>query len=288
MKRQIVPGQVSNKEIHQYLIAAVSPRPIAFVSTLDENGNKNLAPYSFFNVFSSNPPIAVFSSNRKGTDNTTKDTLHNVKVNGECVINVVPYNIVRQMSLASVEFPRGVSEFEKTGLTPEPSVMVKAPRVAESPVNLECRVKDIITLGDQGGAGHLIICEILLISVDESVMTDGSLDQQKLDLLGRLGKNYYVRASGDALMEISQAVAQIPLGFDGLPHEITNSNVLTGNDIASLASLFKLPDAEKIQEYSKRHPEIQNISPEGRHIKAQEMIRKHQDEDALCLLLSKE
>ena len=288
MKKSIIPGEVPNKEIHQYLIAAVAPRPIAFVSTLDENGNKNLAPYSFFNVFSSNPPIAVFSSNRKGTDNTTKDTLHNVKVSGECVINVVPYTIVRQMSLASVEFPKGVSEFEKTGLTPEPSVIVRAPRVAESPVNLECKVKDIITLGDKGGAGHLIICEILLISLDESVITDGSLDQQKLDLMGRLGKNYYVRASGDALMEISQVVSQIPIGFDGLPEEIVKSKILTGNDIGILASIYELPDYEKMNEYRKRHPEFQRISIEERHLLAQALIRNHQAEEALLLLLAKE
>ncbi|MBK9563861.1 MAG: flavin reductase family protein [Saprospiraceae bacterium] len=282
MKRQIVLGQVPNKEIHQYLIAAVAPRPIAFVSTLDENGNMNLAPYSFFNVFSSNPPIAVFSSNRKGTDNTTKDTLHNVKVNGECVINVVPYAILRQMSLASVEFPRGVSEFEKTGLTPETSLMVKAPRVAESPVNLECRVKDIISLGDKGGAGHLIICEILLISVDEDVMTDGSLDQQKLDLMGRLGKNYYVRASGDALMEISQVVAQIPLGFDGLPKSITESNILTGNEIAALASLTTFPE---IGETTLTEEELKNLSESEKHQLASSMIKEGRIKEALYILI---
>ena len=287
MKKSIIPGQVPNKEIHQYLIAAVAPRPIAFVSTLDENGNKNLAPYSFFNVFSSNPPIAVFSSNRKGSDNTTKDTLHNVKVSGECVINVVSYAIVRQMSLTSIEFPSGVSEFEKAGLTPEPSVKVKAPRVAESPVNLECRVKDIITLGDQGGAGHLIICEILLISVHESVMTDGSLDQQKLDLMGRLGKNYYVRASGDALIEISQVVSKIPLGFDGLPSEITKSRILSGNDISALAALLELPSAEKLTDFSKRNPEMILMTTEQKHLKAMEWIRNHQADDAICLLLLK-
>jgi flavin reductase (DIM6/NTAB) family NADH-FMN oxidoreductase RutF len=286
MKKSIIIGEVPNKEIHQILISAVAPRPIAFVSTLDENGNKNLAPYSFFNVFSSNPPIAVFSSNRKGTDNTTKDTLHNVKVSGECVINVVPFSIVRQMSLTSVEFPNDVSEFEKAGLTPEPSATIKAPRVAESPVNLECKVKDIITLGDKGGAGHLIICEILHISIDESVITDGALDQQKLDLMGRLGKNYYVRASGDALMEIKQVVSKIPLGFDGLPAEITKSKVLTGNDISFLASLFELPDYEKINEYRKRHLEFHRISIEEKHLLAQELIRNHQAEEALLLLLA--
>jgi flavin reductase (DIM6/NTAB) family NADH-FMN oxidoreductase RutF len=286
MKRIIIPNEVANKDIHQYLITAVAPRPIAFVSTLDEHGNKNLAPYSFFNVFSSNPPIAVFSSNRKGTDNTTKDTLHNVKVSGECVINVVPYSIVRQMSLASVEFPSDVSEFEKSGLTAEPSQIVKAPRVAESPVNLECKVIDIITLGDKGGAGHLIICEILLISIDESVMTAGSLDQQKLDLMGRLGKNFYVRASGDALLEINQVVSKIPLGFDGLPKSVRESKFLTGNEISALASLYELPNIEKINAYIQNNTEIFNFSREEKQNKVVELIRSSQAEDALCLLLS--
>jgi flavin reductase (DIM6/NTAB) family NADH-FMN oxidoreductase RutF len=282
MKKSIIPGEVPNKEIHQILISAVAPRPIAFVSTLDENGNKNLAPYSFFNVFSSNPPIAVFSSNRKGTDNTTKDTLHNVKVSRECVINVVPFSIVRQMSLTSVEFPNDVSEFEKVGLTPEPSATVKAPRVAESPVNLECKVKDIITLGDKGGAGHLIICEILHISIDESVMTDGALDQQKLDLMGRLGKNYYVRASGDALMEIIQVVSKIPIGFDGLPRSVTESTVLTGNEIAALASLLEFPSKEEIlldDSYSV-------TSIDKKHHKASTLIAEGKIKEALYLLMN--
>ena len=158
--------------------------------------------------------------------------------------------------------------------------------MAESPVNLECKVKDIITLGDKGGAGHLIICEILHISIDESVITDGALDQQKLDLMGRLGKNYYVRASGDALMEISQVVSKIPIGFDGLPKSITESTVLTGNDIAILASLYELPANEKMNEYRKRHLEFHRISIEEKHLLAQELIRSHQAEEALLLLLA--
>ena len=157
----IDPKDTPQKDLHQFILGTVAPRPIAFVSTIDEEGNKNLAPYSFFNAFSSNPPIVVFSSNRRGSDNTTKDTLHNVRVSGECVINAVNYAIVRQMAVASVDFPTGVSEFEKTGLTPIPSDLVKAFRVAESPAHMECKVKDIITLGEGGGAGHLIICEVV-------------------------------------------------------------------------------------------------------------------------------
>ena len=285
MKRRIVPGEVPNKDIHQYMIASVAPRPIAFVSTLDENGIQNLAPYSFFNAFSSNPPIVVFSSNRKGSDNTTKDTLHNVKVSGECVINVVPYSIVRQMALASVEFPADVSEFSKSGLTPEPSETVKAPRVAESPVNLECKVKDIITLGDKGGAGHLIICEILLMSIDESVLNGNTIDQQKLDLMGRLGKNFFVRASGDALMEIYQSVSEIPIGFDGLPAHIRESRVLTGNEISILASFMSLPDGATLREFASVNPELLRITTNEKHLKARELIIANPATDALCLLM---
>ena len=281
MKRKIVPGKIPTKDLHQYIIGAVAPRPIAFVSTLDENGVQNLAPYSFFNAFSSNPPIVVFSSNRRVSDNTTKDTLHNVRVNKECVVNVVPYSIVRQMSLASVEFPSEVSEFGKVGLTPEPSETVAAPRVLESPVNMECKVKDIIELGEHGGAGHLIICEVTMIAVAESVIHDDRLDPHKLDLMGRMGRNYYVRASGDAVSEIYQSVTAIPLGFDGLPKSIRESKILTGNEIAALASLTKVPE---ISETSLTTDDIKNISEAEKHQMASELIAEGKVSDALYLL----
>ncbi len=281
MKRKIVPGQIPTKDLHQYIIGAVAPRPIAFVSTLDENGVQNLAPYSFFNAFSSNPPIVVFSSNRRVSDNTTKDTLHNVRVNKECVVNVVPYSIVRQMSLASVEFPSEVSEFGKVGLTPEPSETVAAPRVLESPVNMECKVKDIIELGEHGGAGHLIICEVTMIAVSESVIHDDRLDPHKLDLMGRMGRNYYVRASGDAVSEIYQSVTAIPLGFDGLPKSIRESKILTGNEIAALASLTKVPE---ISETNLTADDIKSISEAEKHQMASELIAEGKVNDALYLL----
>ncbi|MFZ1559800.1 MAG: flavin reductase family protein [Saprospiraceae bacterium] len=286
MKRKIIPGQISTKDLHQYIIASVAPRPIAFVSTLDENGIENLAPYSFFNAFSSNPPIVVFSSNRRVTDNSTKDTLHNVRVSGECVVNVVPYSIVRQMSLASVEFPSSVSEFAKTGLTPEPSETVSAPRVMESPVNMECKVKEIIPLGEKGGAGHLIICEVKLIAISESVLNGDRLDPHKLDLMGRMGRNYYVRASGEAVMEIYQSVTEIPLGFDGLPKHILESKILTGNDIASLASLKNLPDEQEITECLKYHPEFIPLDAVQKQRKAIDLIQEGKSTEALCLLMS--
>ena len=286
MKRKIIPGQISTKDLHQYIIASVAPRPIAFVSTLDENGIENLAPYSFFNAFSSNPPIVVFSSNRRVTDNSTKDTLHNVRVSGECVVNVVPYSIVRQMSLASVEFPSSVSEFAKTGLTPEPSETISAPRVMESPVNMECKVKEIIPLGEKGGAGHLIICEVKLIAISESVLNGDRLDPHKLDLMGRMGRNYYVRASGEAVMEIYQSVTEIPLGFDGLPKHILESKILTGNDIASLASLKNLPDEQEITECLKYHPEFIPLDAVQKQRKAIDLIQEGKSTEALCLLMS--
>jgi len=290
MKRQIDPKAIPTKDLHQYIIGAVAPRPIAFVSTLDENGVKNLAPYSFFNAFSSNPPIVVFSSNRRVSNNTTKDTLHNVRVSKECVVNVVPYSIVRQMSLASVEFPSEVSEFEAVGLTPQESVNVAAPGVLESPVNMECIVKDVIELGEHGGAGHLIICEVVHISISEDVLNDNRLDPHKLDLMGRLGRNYYVRASGEALIEIYQSVTEIPLGYGGLPDFIKQSNVLTGNDIATLASLKNLPTAAAItafaKEYASRVNDLRSLSIFEIHHLASTMIKDGKTDEAMMVLMS--
>ena len=282
MKRIIHPLEIPTRDLHQYIIASVSPRPIAFVSTIDENGIENLAPYSFFNAFSSNPPIVVFSSNRRVSDNTTKDTLHNVRVSKECVVNVVPYAIVRQMSLASVEFPSSVSEFGKVGLTPEPSLTVAAPRVMESPVNMECKVKDIINLGEDGGAGHLIICEVTLMAISESVLNDNRIDPNKLDLMGRMGRNYYVRASGAALMEIYQSVTEIPLGYDGLPANIVQSPILTGNEIASLASLTQIPSHDDVDA---KGIELNFGSEDERHQKASELIASGKVKEALYILI---
>ena len=245
----IDPLTTPQKDLHQFILGTVAPRPIAFVSTLDENGVPNLAPYSFFNAFSSNPPIVVFSSNRRGTDNTTKDTLHNVRETGECVINAVNYNIVRQMAVASVDFPSEVSEFEKTGLTPIPSDLVKAFRVKESPAQMECKVKDIITLGEKGGAGHLIICEVVRIHVAEDVLTDRNrIDPDKMDLMGRMGRAYYVRCSGQAIHTIVQEFTPVTIGYDALPESIRNSPVLTGNDLGKLAGQVTFPTQKEIDE----------------------------------------
>ncbi len=240
--RKIDPGTIPTHDLHQFLLGSVAPRPIAFASTIDADGNHNLAPYSFFNAFSSNPPILVFSSNRRVMNNTTKDTLHNIKENMEVVINVVNYATVRQMALASVEYPADVSEFEKSGLTPIASDLVKPYRVKESPVQMECRVKEIVTLGDQGGAGHLIMCDVVRMHINENVIDDkGRIDPHKIDLMGRMGRAYYVRCSGANVFPIVQAVTKIAIGVDALPKAVRESEILTGNNLAQLGGCLEMP-----------------------------------------------
>lgn len=243
----IDPTQIPTKDLHQYILGAVAPRPIAFASTLSADGTPNLAPYSFFNAFSSNPPILIFSSNRRVSNNTTKDTLKNVEDTGEVVINVVSHAIVRQMALCSVEYDASVNEFEKAGFTPLPSERVKPFRVAESPVQMECKVEQILPLGEKGGAGNLIICRIVLMHIDERVLSEtGRIDPHKIDLVARMGRFYYARASGPAIFEIAQTVTAIGVGFDVLPEGLRHSAVLTGNDLGHIAALTALPSREEV------------------------------------------
>ncbi len=256
----IDPQQIPTRDLHQFILGTVAPRPIAFVSTIDEKGRPNLAPYSFFNAFSSNPPIVVFSSNRRVTNNTTKDTLYNVRATGEVVINMVNFDIVRQMAVCSVEFPQGISEFEQSGLTPIPSQVVRPPRVKESPAHLECKVRDIITLGTHGGAGHLIICEVVRLHIAKEVVDErGRIDPHKIDLMGRLGRAYYVRASGDAVYTIVQPVTKMVIGYQSLPEHVRHSHVLTGNHIGLLAGLHKRPSPQEVLKLMKEDPHIQQI-----------------------------
>ncbi len=211
--RTIDPKQLSVKDLHQFILGSVAPRPIAFASTLDQEGRPNLAPYSFFNAFSSNPPVLVFSSNRKVKDNQTKDTLHNIRETGEVVINAVNFSMMRQMALASIEYPAHVDEFVKAGFTPLESDLVKPFRVAESPAQMECKVKDIITLGEEGGAGHLIICDVLRMHIHEDVIDEQDrIDPHRIDLVGRMGRAYYVRASGAAIHTVFQPVNAMAIG----------------------------------------------------------------------------
>ncbi|WNJ16268.1 flavin reductase family protein [Pontibacter sp. G13] len=256
MMKSIDPAHTPVPELHQFLVGAVAPRPIAFVSTMTEDGKPNLAPYSFFNVYSSNPPTLVFSSNRRVQGNTTKDTLHNVQATGEAVVNIVNYDIVHQMTLASVEYDSEVNEFEKSGLTPIESELVEPFRVAESPVQLECKVKEIKPLGDHGGAGNLVICEIVRLHINEDILDEkGRIDPFKADLMGRMGRAFYVRANGEAVFPIYRHVRELSLGFDKLPTHIRESNVLTGNDLARLAGVLEIPAADP---EIKTDPEVMN------------------------------
>jgi flavin reductase (DIM6/NTAB) family NADH-FMN oxidoreductase RutF len=236
------PKEISIPKMHGLLLDAVVPRPIAFASTVDEQGRVNLSPFSFFNVFSANPPILIFSPARRGRDNTTKHTYENVLKVPEVVINIVNYSIVHQTSLASVEYPEGVNEFIKSGLTEEKSVMVKPPRVKESPVAFECKVNQVIPLGTQGAAGNLVICEVLLMHVNESVMTEnGRIDPWKLDAVARMGQDYYCRAHGDNIFMVPKPSEKIKIGIDQLPEVIRKSKHFTKQDLAILANIEKLP-----------------------------------------------
>lgn len=245
----IDPETTATRDLHQFILSSVSPRPIAFASTIDDNGVQNLAPYSFFNAFSSNPPILVFSSNRRVENNTTKDTLHNIMQNKEVVINVVNYDMVQAMSMTSIEFAANVSEFEACGFTPIASDLVKPMRVAESPVNIECKVTEIIPLGEEGGAGHLILCNVVKMHINEAVLKGGDkvrIDPFKLDSVSRLGGLYYCRVNAPNIFEINQDIKTLPIGYNALPEGIRNSNVLTANDIAKMAGLPELPSSEEV------------------------------------------
>lgn len=248
--KSIIPKDIPVPELHGYLLGAVGPRPIAFASTINEKGEPNLAPFSFFNVFSANPPIAIFSPARRGRDNTTKHTYENVKRVKEVVINVVNYDLVQQCSLASTEYADGVSEFEKAGLTPLKSDLVKPFRVAESPVQFECKVNEVIELGTEGGAGNLVVAEIIKIHLSEAVLTnEGKIDPTKIDLVGRMGGNYYSRAHGSALFEVAKPLTTLGIGVDQIPEDIKNSTILSGNDLGQLGNVEQLPDETEVNEY---------------------------------------
>lgn len=240
--KSILPGEVSTKEFHAYLLAAVAPRPIAFASSISKNGIINLSPFSFFNVFSANPPILIFSPARRVRNNTVKHTLNNVQETKEVVINVVTEEIVHQASLSSTEYPEEINEFEKAGLTEVPSDLVKPPRVLESKVSFECKVNEVVTLGTEGGAGNLVICEVLKIHLHEEILDEhGKISTERMKLVARMGGDWYTKAFGDSLFQIPKPLTTLGVGFDKLPKEILRSNVLTGNDLAQLANVEKIP-----------------------------------------------
>jgi flavin reductase (DIM6/NTAB) family NADH-FMN oxidoreductase RutF len=248
--RSFTPSDLSTPKLHGILLGSIGPRPIAFASTVNKDGVPNLSPFSFFNVFSANPPILIFSPARRGRDNTTKHSFENAKVHPEVVINIVNYDIVQQMSLSSTEYPEGVNEFEKAGLTAIPSEVVEPPRVKESPVQFECKVNEIVELGKEGGAGNLVICEVVKIHVREDLINeDLQIDQEKIDTVGRMGGNYYSRAHGEALFEVAKPLRSMGIGVDRIPEEIRNSTILTGNDLGQLGNVEELPNETDVNEY---------------------------------------
>ena len=250
----IIPSNLSIQDLQRTLQFAVGPRPIALVSSVNRSGQVNLSPFSFFNLFSSNPPILVFSPARRVRDNSTKDTLNNVLEVPEVVIHAVSHAMVEQTSLSSTEYERGVNEFVKAGFTQVASSQVAPPRVAEAPVALECRVNEVVALGDGPGAGNLVICEVLAIHIDSAVLDeDGRLDQDRLDLVGRLGGDWYVRAHGDALFEVEKPLATKGIGVDALPRSVRLSTVLTGNDLGKLGNVELLPLQSEVEEFVAHH-----------------------------------
>lgn len=282
----IKPYDLPIPQRHQLIIGAVGPRPICWASTVDTEGNLNLAPYSFFNAFSANPPVLVFSSNRRGRDNTTKDTLHNIEATKEVVINVVPYRLVNQMTISSTDYPADVNEFEKAGVTPLASDEVKPFRVKESPVQFECKVKDIVKLGNEGGAGNLFICEIVKMHFNERILDeDKTINPFKLDLVARMGKSYYCRANEASIFEIDNPFPKQNIGFDKLPLTILNSPVLTGNQLGKLAMETEMPNSEAVQTFMQKNA-LFHLSEDERHRLASKLIEDQKVQDAFKVLLA--
>ncbi len=257
--RSIDPKEISPRDLYNLLISSVAPRPIAFASTMDEHGNVNLSPYSFFNVFSANPPIMIISPTKSVRTLTHKHTYENVKSHPEVVINVVNYDLVQQMSLASAAYEKGINEFIKSGLTQVPSLKVGPPRVAESPVSFECKVNRVIELSDEGGAGNLVICEVVMMHIQEHLLDEeNKLDSTKLDLVGRMGGSWYCRAFGEALFDITRPVSGLGMGVDQLPKGIRESTILTGNNLGKLGSIDILPSYDEVKEIE-NHPIVQDV-----------------------------
>ncbi|GAA0738408.1 flavin reductase family protein [Gaetbulibacter jejuensis] len=284
------PKDLSTGKLHSYLLSAVAPRPIAFASTIDKDGNPNLSPFSFFNVFSANPPIMIFSPARRVRDNTVKHTLENVEAIKEVVINVVNYDMVHQASLSSTEYAKGVNEFDKAGLTMLASDEVKPLRVAESPIQFECKVNDVIKLGTEGGAGNLVICEVVKFHITEEVLDDNQvIDQEKLDLVARAGGSYYNRAK-KGFFEIPKPLSTLGIGVDAMPEEVKNSMVLTGNDLGMLGNVEELPNQKEIDAFittvSEHYPNIKNMSHHQKHSIARNYLSYGDVSSAWKLLLS--
>jgi len=295
--KKIKPGEVSTGTLHAYMLGAIAPRPIALASTMDKDGNPNLSPFSFFNAFGSNPPTLIFSPARRVRGNTTKDTLDNCIETKEVVINVVNFDLVQQSSLSSTEYPKGIDEFVKAGLTPLKSELIKPHRVAESPVQMECKVIDIIAMGKEGGAGNLVICEIVMMHVSEDILdASGHIDPNRIDLVGRMGGDWYCRASGSSLFKVAKPSGK-GIGIDAIPEKIKDSDILTGNDLGKLGNVESLPSKEEIAAF-KEQPGIKRIFELHRndkkelekmiHQNAQQLLDAGDVADAWKMLLSLE
>ena len=290
---KIIPGEIKTGELHSYLLGAVAPRPICFASTVDAAGHPNLSPFSFFNVFGSNPTTLIFSPARRVRDNTTKHTFQNVLEVKEVVINVVNYAMVQQASLSSCEYPKGVDEFEKAGFTKLASEKIRPYRVAESPVQMECKVRDIIETGTEGGAANLVICEILLMHINDDVLNEKKqIDPHKIDLVARMGADFYCRASGAAVFEVAKPNTQLGIGVDALPESIRNSRILTGNDLGQLANVHEMPFVNPAFDDDKLRNIIQYyaINPDDMdtelHRYAKELLKAGKVDEAWQVLLA--
>jgi flavin reductase (DIM6/NTAB) family NADH-FMN oxidoreductase RutF len=290
---KIVPGEIKTAQLHAFLLGAVAPRPICFASTIDEDGVPNLSPFSFFNVFGSKPPTLIFSPARRVRDNTIKHTLENVYATKEVVINVVSYSMVQQASLASCEYPKGINEFEKAGFTAVKSDMVKPFRVKESPVSLECKVTQVIETGQDGGAGNLVICEVLCMHIDDDVLDEnGKIDPHKIDLVARMGGDYYCRASGSAVFEVPKPNALLGIGIDNLPASIKDSDVLTGNNLGILGNCASMPIVgdliydDRLSQIIKEYGDNETARIHALHIYAKELLEIGEINKAWQVLLS--
>jgi flavin reductase (DIM6/NTAB) family NADH-FMN oxidoreductase RutF len=285
----IDPKEITVGKMHAYLLGAVTPRPIAFASTIDVNGNVNLSPFSFFNCFGANPPLLIFSPARRGRDNTVKHTYENVLEVPEVVINVVNYSMVQQTSLASTEYPKGINEFIKAGFTPAASSVVKPPRVAESPIAMECKVLRVIETGDKGGAGNLVLCEIVKMHIAENILDEeGRIDPFKLDAVARLGSDWYCRVQGNSIFKVPKPLDRMGIGIDKLPENIRTSKVLTGNDLGLLGNVETLPDQQAIDVF-KHDNRVSVALQKGEravHKLAQEYLAEGKVNDAWKILLS--
>ncbi|MNS45092.1 Flavoredoxin [compost metagenome] len=292
---EILPQDISTKQLHAYLLGSIAPRPICFASTIDSEGNANLSPFSFFNVFGSKPPICIFSPARRVRDNTIKDTLENVIATKEVVINVVSYDMVQQMSLASCEYPKGTDEFTKSGFTPVASTLVKPFRVKESPVSLECKVLEVKSMGDEGGAANLIICEVVKMHINDRILDEQlQIDPHKIDLVARMGMDYYCRASGESVFEVPKPNLKLGVGIDQLPLHIRQSDVLSGNDLGLLGNstsipvVADMPNDERLIEILKDYRSEPATLKNALHTYAKELLAKGKVDDAWQVLLSGE